>query len=93
MAYRAGDQWGGKAAQDEYLRELELGEREKDGGKREWVTEGRIVMCDGREEGEEAVSSTRVREAVKRGDRELLDRLVTSGVAEWILEEGLYLEG
>jgi nicotinamide-nucleotide adenylyltransferase len=93
VAYRAGDQWGGKAAQDEYLRELELGEREKDGGKREWVTEGRIVMCDGREEGEEAVSSTRVREAVKRGDRELLDRLVTSGVAEWILEEGLYLEG
>jgi hypothetical protein len=33
-----------------------------------------------------------VREAVKRGDRTLLRRLVTGGVAEWILEEGLYLE-
>jgi nicotinamide-nucleotide adenylyltransferase len=92
VAYRTGDQWGGKSAQDEYLEELEKGGREKDGGKREWVTEGRIVMCDGRQDGEETVSSTRVREAVKRGDRELLGKLVTSRVAEWILERGLYLE-
>ena len=92
VAYRAGDQWGGKAAQDEYLRELETGEREKDGGRREWVTQGRIAMCEGREEGEGAVSSTRVREAVRKGDREVLTKLVTSGVAEWILEEGLYME-
>ena len=49
-------------------------------------------MCEGRDEGEGAVSSTRVREAVKNGDRELLSKLVTSGVAEWILQEGLYLE-
>lgn len=64
---------------------------EKDGGKREWVTKGRIAMCEGRE-GVEAISSTRVREAVKQGDGELLGNLVTSGVAEWILSEGLYLE-
>ena len=92
VAYRVGDKWGGKAAQDEYLRELETGEREKHGGKREWVTQGRIVMCEGREKDEGAVSSTRVREAVKSGDRELLGKMVTSGVADWILEEGLYLE-
>jgi nicotinamide-nucleotide adenylyltransferase len=92
VAYRAGDKWGGKAAQDEYLQALGRGEREKDGAKREWVSEGRIVMCEGQEEGEGAVSSTRVREAVKNGDRELLSKLVTSGVAEWILEEGLYSE-
>ncbi|KIM92576.1 hypothetical protein OIDMADRAFT_185097 [Oidiodendron maius Zn] len=92
VAYRIGDQWGGRAAQDEYLRELELGKMEKHGGKREWVTEGRIVMCEGGKEEEGAVSSTMARKAAKNGDRELLGKLVTSGVAEWIFEQKLYLE-
>ena len=43
-------------------------------------------------EGEEIVSSTRVREAVRKGDRELLMKLVTGGVADWVLEAGLYKE-
>lgn len=92
VTYRTDDKWGVKAAQDEYLAELGEGRREREGGKREWVTEGRVEMVEGRTEGEEVVSSTRVREAVKKGDRELLKKLVTDGVADWILEEALYME-
>jgi nicotinamide-nucleotide adenylyltransferase len=92
VTYRTDDSWGGQASQDQFLKELGEGKLEGVGGKREWVTEKRIVMCEGRKEGEEIVSSTRVRESVRKGDRELLEKLVTGGVAEWILGEGLYLE-
>ncbi|CZR59580.1 related to cytidylyltransferase family protein [Phialocephala subalpina] len=78
--------------QDRYINDLREGKKEEEGGRREWVTEGRIEMVEGRKEGEEVVSSTRVREAIKNGDRELLDKLVTSGVKEWVLREGLYLD-
>ena len=92
VTYRTDDQWGAREAQDGYLAGLGEGRRDKEGGKREWVTGGRIEMVEGREEGEEVVSSTKVRKAIKEGDRELLGKLVTDGVAKWILEEGLYLE-
>lgn len=92
VTYRTDDEWGIKAAQDDYLRELGEGRRESEGGKREWVTEGRIEMVEGTKEGEEVVSSTKVRKAAKAGDREVLRRLVTKGVAAWILEEGLYTD-
>ncbi len=91
VTYRTDDSWGAKQAQDRYLRELGEGKRDGEAAKREWVTEGRIVLCDGRKEGEEPVSSTKVRDAVKRGDEEMLGRLVSQGVKEWILEEGLYV--
>ena len=87
VTYRVGDGWGGREEQEGFLRELGRDGRE---GKREWVEEGRIVLVEGREEGEEVVSSTKVREAVKRGDGDALRRLVTPGVAEWVLEQGLY---
>jgi nicotinamide-nucleotide adenylyltransferase len=58
----------------------------------EWAAGGRIVMCDGRKGGEETISSTKVRDAAKKGNKELLGRLVSRGVAEWILDENLYLE-
>jgi nicotinamide-nucleotide adenylyltransferase len=92
VAYRTDDAWGAKEAQDEYLNELAEGRREKDGGKVEWAAGGRIVMCDGRKGGEETISSTKVRDAAKKGNKELLGRLVSRGVAEWILDENLYLE-
>lgn len=47
-------------------------------------------MVEGRGRGEEGFSSTGVREAVGRGDRGALGRLVCGGVGEWILGEGLY---
>jgi len=92
VAYRADDGWGGKEEQDGYLRELGEGKREGEGGKREWVTGGKIVLVEGRRDGEVVVSSTKVREAVKRGDREMLGKLVAKGVGEWAMSERLYLD-
>ncbi len=66
------------------------GDREDEGGKREWAD--RIELVDGRKEGEEIISSTKVREAAKAKDEKALRRLVTDGVAKWILDERLYLE-
>ena len=74
VTYRADDGWGGKEEQDGYLRELREGKREGEGGKREWVTEGKIVLVEGRMEGEEVVSSTKVREAVKQGNKHMLGK-------------------
>ncbi|PSS27146.1 hypothetical protein M430DRAFT_32000 [Amorphotheca resinae ATCC 22711] len=92
VTYRTDDEWGAKQVQDEYLDNLAKGKREQDGGKKEWVTEGRIVMCAGKQEGEETISSTKVREAVKKDDRQRLKRLLSDGVAQYVLKEKLYLE-
>ncbi|CAG8955571.1 hypothetical protein HYFRA_00009525 [Hymenoscyphus fraxineus] len=70
----------------------EVGSLEEYGGVKAWVTEGRIVMVEGRKEGEEVVSSTKVREAVKKGDEEALRQLVDKGVGKFISERGLYLD-
>ncbi|KAL6714882.1 hypothetical protein ACLMJK_007142 [Lecanora helva] len=87
---RTDDVWGGREAQEEYLNTLSEGEREYEGGKREWAD--RIELVDGRKEGEEIISSTKVREATKAKDQRALDKLVTNGVAKWIMDEKLYLE-
>ncbi|KAK0107207.1 hypothetical protein ONS95_003909 [Cadophora gregata] len=92
VTYRADDEWGDREAQDRYLRELGEGKREDVGGLREWVTEKRIEMVEGRKDGEEVVSSTKVRNAVSKGDEEALGKLVTTGVKDWVLREGLYRE-
>jgi len=72
------------------LKALADGGREAEGGRREWA--GRIELVEGRKEGEEIVSSTRVRETVKSGDRDMLRKLVSEGVADWVLQEGLYMD-
>ncbi|KAE8453091.1 hypothetical protein EG329_012278 [Mollisiaceae sp. DMI_Dod_QoI] len=94
VTYRegSGDEYGDRQAQDRYVRELGEGKREFEGGEREWVVGGRIEMVEGRKEGEEVISSTRVRGAATAGDKELLDKLVTKGVREWVLGEKLYLD-
>lgn len=87
---RTDDAWGGSEEQEEYLRKIERGEKEAEGGKGEWAQ--RIELVEGTREGEEVVSSTKVREAAKERDEDALKRLVTDGVAKWILEGKLYLE-
>jgi len=87
---RTDDAWGGRQEQDEYLRRIERGERESEGGRREWAQ--RIELIEGRKDGEDVVSSTKVREAAKSRDGEALKKLVTDGVARWILNEKLYIE-
>jgi len=81
-----------KESQDQYLKDIESGRRETEGALPSWVQDERIVMVEGRREGEEVVSSTRVREAIKNGDRRALSHLVTDGIAEYILKEKFYSE-
>ena len=87
---RTDDAWGGRGEQDEYVRKIADGQREAEGGKKEWAE--RIELVEGRKEGEENISSTKVREAAKGRDEQALKKLVTDGVANWILQERLYLE-
>ncbi|KAF3070713.1 hypothetical protein GL218_00290 [Daldinia childiae] len=91
VTMRTDAEWGDAAAQRAYVRELREGGLERVGGRTGWAE--RIEMVEGRTEGEEVVSSTKVREAVLRRDWEALGRLVSEDVAGWIREEGLYAEG
>ena len=88
---RTGDAWGGTEEQDEYMTKLQSGEMEDQGGEKEWAE--RIELVDGRKEGEEIISSTKVREASQKRDEVALMRLVTEGVGRWILDSNLYVHG
>ena len=87
VAYRTEDEWGGKEEQDAYLKRLRQQNQEK-GWKKDWAKS--IEMVEGKNSGDEAVSSTRAREAAGEGDREALEALCSKGVVEWILERRLY---
>lgn len=87
---RTDDAWGGRDEQDGYVRKIADGQTEAEGGKKEWAE--RIELVEGRKEGEEIISSTKVREAAKGRDEQALKKLVADGVANWILQERLYLE-
>ncbi|KAI1471719.1 Nucleotidylyl transferase [Daldinia caldariorum] len=101
VTMRTDAEWGDAAAQRAYVKGLREGALGRVGGRTEWVD--RIEMVEGsgngRKEGEEkeeeevvAVSSTKVREAVRRKDWEALGKLVSEDVAGWIRQEGLYAE-
>ncbi|KAI1404439.1 Nucleotidylyl transferase [Hypoxylon fuscum] len=91
VTMRPDAEWGDAADQRRYLAELKEGGLESVGGRTAWVE--RIEMREGRGEGEEVVSSTKVRGAVLRKDWDALRALVSEGVAGWIRDEGLYAEG
>lgn len=80
-----GDKYGSVEEQDRVWVALADGERDKEGGKREWAM--RIDMVEG--EGE-SVSSTRVREAVGIGDWAVVEKLVGKEIRVWVEREGLY---
>ena len=87
---RASGTGGGCELQDEYVRALAAGEREGEGGRREWAQRVQLV---GRGEGEEEmISSTKVREAMKRGGEEVMKRLVPDEVGTYILDQGIYCQ-
>ncbi|KAG5661017.1 hypothetical protein KAF25_002660 [Fusarium avenaceum] len=80
---RPDEAWGGVNEQRAWLTK----ERVRDvGGDRAWVD--RVEMVEGRE-GDEDVSSSRVREVVKSGNGSL-DGLVGEEVRPWIEREALY---
>lgn len=79
------DKWGSIVQQDQYWEALAKGDREREGGRKEWAE--RIEMAEG--EGE-AVSSTRIREAAAKGELEKVENLISHSVRGWIESEGLY---
>ncbi|KAK1544983.1 cytidylyltransferase [Colletotrichum paranaense] len=88
ITMRTDDEWGGEGEQVAYLKSLRDGGLEDVGGRRAWAE--RVEMVRGRDEGEEVVSSTKVREAASARDEEMLGRLVSARVKGWVLGEGLY---
>ncbi|KAI1160057.1 hypothetical protein F5B18DRAFT_634326 [Nemania serpens] len=88
VTMRTDDDWGDEAAQVAYLEELRAGRLEGVGGRVEWVD--KIDLVHGRRGDEAVVSSTKVRDAVRRRDWEGLGGLVGEGVIYWIRENGLY---
>jgi nicotinamide-nucleotide adenylyltransferase len=89
VTMRPDDEWGGRKEQEEYLLHLAQGGREKDGAKREWAR--RIQLVEGRKSGEEAVSSTRARNAAQSGDNRLYS-LVPTSVGDYIISQKPYRE-
>lgn len=84
---RTDDEWGGEEEQREYVRGLGEGRLDEVGGDVAWA--GRVDLVEGRGDG---VSSSKVREMVKIGEREGLDKLIDGEVMGWIEGEGLYRE-
>jgi len=81
--------WGQMEEQRAYLESIKKGEREHEGCRREWAE--MITLVEGKEEGK-GVSSTNVREAVKKRGEDALTRYLTKDVAEYIRERGLYTD-
>jgi nicotinamide-nucleotide adenylyltransferase len=86
---RAGGGLGDVKEQMEFVERIASGEREKDGCRKEWAQ--RIELVEAAPESLD-VSSTKVREAVKTGDMEALDKYMTKEVKEWVLQRSLYKE-
>lgn len=86
--YRADDDWGSRQEQDQYVQDIANGKRAAEGAKREWAQQ--LALVEGRQEGEDLVSSTLARKAAK-SDTEKLDKYVMPTVRDWILSERLYM--
>ena len=89
---RAGDKWGSVEEQERWIKDLQgrHGELERRGGNSEWAEKIEVEAIQG--EGEESISSTKVRDAVKREDREALRGMVGNEVVEYVFNERLYQE-
>ncbi|PBP18892.1 cytidylyltransferase family protein [Diplocarpon rosae] len=90
VTYRTDDMWGDKAAQDKFLRDVGEGRKVSVGGLKEWVTDKRIEMVEGKEDSQEVISSTKARAASRNEDNETLARTVTPSVQRFILDHRLY---
>lgn len=88
VTFRADSDWGRREDQELFLRNLAQGAREHDGGKREWAE--RIELVEGAKPGEEAVSSTKARNAAINKDANALEKLVTSDICDWVISQRLY---
>lgn len=88
ITMRTDADWGDAAEQVAYLDNLKHGRLDEIGGKKEWAD--KVEMVQGRQQGEEVISSTKVRDAVQDEDWDRLRELVSNRVTEWVRQEGLY---
>ncbi|KAI1171640.1 Nucleotidylyl transferase [Nemania sp. FL0916] len=89
ITMRTDDDWGNAAAQAAYLDELRAGKLDEVGGRVEWADN--IELVQGRKDDEAIISSTKVRDAVRRQDWDALGGLVGEDVVSWIRENRLYV--
>lgn len=91
ITLREGGGYGAIAEQRAYLESLSGGGLEAVGGLGEWAARLEAVEGGGHAGAVgRSVSSTLVREDVRTGNEEGLDELLSRGVKEWVLREGLY---
>jgi nicotinamide-nucleotide adenylyltransferase len=87
--YRTEGEWGSREGQDQYVQDIANGKRLGEGAQSEWAEH--LALVEGRQEGEDVVSSTLARKSAK-SDPDQLDKYVMPTVREWIVSEKLYLE-
>jgi nicotinamide-nucleotide adenylyltransferase len=87
VTMRPSDEWGGREEQLEWVEGLARGDRDSEGGRREWAQ--RIQLVEGRSPGQPPVSSTLAREALQSDPRDL-ERLVPDEVRQFVLSEHPY---
>ncbi len=85
---RPDDEYGTEDQQRAFLKKIEDGELESQGGKAAWAKQIDLVPANP----EGGVSSTKIRKASKQQDWSTLERLTTPMVAEWVKSEKLYEE-
>ena len=89
---RPGEEWGSVEEQKGWIQSVRKGGREAEGLRTEWAERVELVEAQDGEGEVQGVSSTKVRERVKRGDWGVVEELVGRQVMEWIRERGVYLE-
>ncbi|KAJ5655412.1 hypothetical protein N7507_007362 [Penicillium longicatenatum] len=87
VTLRPSDEWGSKDEQEAFLLALARGDRESEGGRRDWAQ--RIQLVEGRKPGQPPVSSTRAREAIQSASDDL-EWLVPENVRQFLLSEKPY---
>ncbi|KAJ5143938.1 uncharacterized protein N7515_002725 [Penicillium bovifimosum] len=90
VTMRPSGEWGGREEQEEFVAALARGDRENEGGHKEWAQ--RIKLVNGRAPTDEPVSSTRAREAIQSAPQDL-DFLVPDQVRQFVLSENPYAGG
>ncbi|KAI5283725.1 hypothetical protein KEM52_003258 [Ascosphaera acerosa] len=87
---RASEDWGAAEQQRQYVQAIANGSLNMLGGSAEWARDIDVQepVCGGEADG--AVSSTRVRAAARAGTRDVLGRLLSSAVCNYVLRRGLY---
>ncbi|KAJ5699176.1 hypothetical protein N7493_012084 [Penicillium malachiteum] len=87
VTLRPSDEWGSREEQESFMQALARGDREHEGGRKEWAD--KIQLVEGRQPGQEPVSSTRAREAIKSASPDL-EWLVPDNVRQFLLSEKPY---